>query len=296
MSSTPFDGSIAFSDPVAAYLRQRFRVKPGPTNSVNLSNSVISLHTPDSPDSLIFYSVNSVNSVKILYAELAKAYEPRQVEDRLYAKWQDGGYFRANPKSPKPHYSIVMPPPNITGKLTLGHVLNNTIQDILCRKARMEGREVLWLPAPTTPDSPRKPPSRSTSAIPRRKPDTTSPARNSSRASGSGKRNSAASSRNSSAKSAAPATGPANASPRPRLRPRRPGSLRQLYHEGLIYRGTRMVNWCPAPSRRFPTRKSSPPSKGLSLPRPLRTRRQPGQYLDVATTRPEPSWPTSPSP
>src|SRR5271156_4247458 len=78
--------------------------------------------------------------------ELAKAYEPQQVEDRLYAKWQEGGYFKADPKSGKPPYSIVMPPPNITGRLTLGHVLNNTIQDILCRKARMEGKEVLWLP------------------------------------------------------------------------------------------------------------------------------------------------------
>ncbi|HEX4138891.1 MAG TPA: valine--tRNA ligase [Candidatus Methylacidiphilales bacterium] len=78
--------------------------------------------------------------------ELAKAYEPQQVEDRLYAKWQDGGWFRANPKSAKKPYSIVMPPPNVTGRLTLGHVLNNTIQDILCRKARMEGKEVLWLP------------------------------------------------------------------------------------------------------------------------------------------------------
>jgi valyl-tRNA synthetase len=78
--------------------------------------------------------------------ELAKAYEPQQVEDRLYAKWQDGGWFRANPKSAKKPYSIVMPPPNITGKLHLGHVLNNTIQDILCRRARMEGKEVLWLP------------------------------------------------------------------------------------------------------------------------------------------------------
>ena len=78
--------------------------------------------------------------------ELAKAYEPQQVEDRLYAQWQASGIFRADPKSPKPPYSIVMPPPNVTGKLTLGHVLNNTIQDILARQARMEGKEVLWLP------------------------------------------------------------------------------------------------------------------------------------------------------
>jgi valyl-tRNA synthetase len=78
--------------------------------------------------------------------ELATAYVPQQVEDRLYQKWQESGVYVANPKSAKPPYSIVMPPPNVTGKLTLGHVLNNTIQDILSRKARMEGREVLWLP------------------------------------------------------------------------------------------------------------------------------------------------------
>ena len=78
--------------------------------------------------------------------ELPKAYEPQQVEDRLYAQWQESGVFRADPKSAKPAYSIVMPPPNVTGKLTLGHVLNNTIQDILARQARMEGKEVLWLP------------------------------------------------------------------------------------------------------------------------------------------------------
>src|SRR5271163_2770966 len=78
--------------------------------------------------------------------ELATAYQPQQVEDRLYAKWQESGVYRANPKSGRRPYSIVMPPPNITGKLTLGHVLNNTIQDILARKARMEGKEVLWLP------------------------------------------------------------------------------------------------------------------------------------------------------
>jgi valyl-tRNA synthetase len=78
--------------------------------------------------------------------ELAKAYEPTPVEERLYAAWLASGVFHADPASTKPAYSIVIPPPNITGVLTLGHVLNNTIQDILCRKARMEGKEVLWLP------------------------------------------------------------------------------------------------------------------------------------------------------
>jgi valyl-tRNA synthetase len=78
--------------------------------------------------------------------EISKAYEPQSVEDKWYQFWLDGKFFVANEHSAKPAYSIVIPPPNVTGVLTLGHVLNNTIQDILCRKARMDGKEVLWLP------------------------------------------------------------------------------------------------------------------------------------------------------
>jgi valyl-tRNA synthetase len=79
-------------------------------------------------------------------AELSKVYEPQAVEKKWYARWLTEGYFTADPASPKPPFSIVMPPPNITGVLTLGHVLNNTIQDVLARRARMQGFEVLWLP------------------------------------------------------------------------------------------------------------------------------------------------------
>ena len=79
-------------------------------------------------------------------SEISKAYEPQAVEDKWYQFWLDGKFFVADAKSPKPAYSIVIPPPNVTGVLTMGHVLNNTIQDILARKARMDGKEVLWLP------------------------------------------------------------------------------------------------------------------------------------------------------
>src|SRR6476620_6099494 len=79
-------------------------------------------------------------------AELSKAYEPAAVEAKWYARWLADGCFEADPASPKPAYSIVIPPPNVTGFLTLGHVLNTTIQDILARRARMLGKEVLWLP------------------------------------------------------------------------------------------------------------------------------------------------------
>ena len=79
-------------------------------------------------------------------SEIPKTYEPPAIEAKWYAFWEQNGCFAADPASTKPAYSIVIPPPNVTGSLTLGHVLNNTIQDILARRARMTGHEVLWLP------------------------------------------------------------------------------------------------------------------------------------------------------
>jgi valyl-tRNA synthetase len=79
-------------------------------------------------------------------SEIPKAYEPTQVEEKWYNYWLESKSFSANTNSEKPSYSIVIPPPNVTGVLTLGHVLNNTIQDILSRWSRMKGYEVLWLP------------------------------------------------------------------------------------------------------------------------------------------------------
>jgi len=79
-------------------------------------------------------------------AELSKRYDPKLVEPKWYRHWVENGDFVADLNSSKPAFSIVMPPPNITGVLTLGHVLNDTIQDVLARRARMRGFEVLWLP------------------------------------------------------------------------------------------------------------------------------------------------------
>src|SRR5437667_5038285 len=82
-------------------------------------------------------------------SEIPTAYEPRAVEARWYQYWLDQQCFVADParvSDKRPAYSIVIPPPNVTGMLHMGHVLNNTIQDILSRKARMDGKEVLWLP------------------------------------------------------------------------------------------------------------------------------------------------------
>jgi len=79
-------------------------------------------------------------------AELSKTYDPRTVEPKWYQRWIDNRDFEADVTSKKKPFSIVMPPPNITGVLTLGHVLNDSIQDILVRRARMQGFEALWLP------------------------------------------------------------------------------------------------------------------------------------------------------
>jgi valyl-tRNA synthetase len=78
--------------------------------------------------------------------ELAKAYEPKAVEEKWYREWETGGFFHARVPSDKEPYSIVIPPPNITGVLHMGHALNNTLQDILCRWKRMSGCNVLWMP------------------------------------------------------------------------------------------------------------------------------------------------------
>src|ERR1700747_844592 len=79
-------------------------------------------------------------------AELSKTYDPKTVEPKWYQSWTDNPDFVADATSKKKPFSIVMPPPNITGVLTLGHVLNDSIQDILVRRARMQGFEALWLP------------------------------------------------------------------------------------------------------------------------------------------------------
>ena len=78
--------------------------------------------------------------------ELASKYDPKEVEDRLYAKWESNGYFKAGEDPDKENFSIVIPPPNVTGQLHMGHALDETMQDILVRYKRMEGYNVLWQP------------------------------------------------------------------------------------------------------------------------------------------------------
>ena len=77
---------------------------------------------------------------------LAKTYNPKEFEDKIYKEWEEKGAFRAKIDKNKKPYTIVMPPPNITGKLHMGHALDQTLQDVLIRYKRMQGYSALWLP------------------------------------------------------------------------------------------------------------------------------------------------------
>lgn len=77
---------------------------------------------------------------------ISKTYNPREIEDKWYSYWIENRYFNSKPNPEKEPYTVVIPPPNVTGVLHMGHMLNNTIQDVLVRKARMEGKEACWVP------------------------------------------------------------------------------------------------------------------------------------------------------
>ena len=78
--------------------------------------------------------------------EMEKTYDHARVESTLYKTWEERGYFHARPNTGKPPYTIVIPPPNITGKLHMGHAIDETLQDVLIRYKRMSGYEALWMP------------------------------------------------------------------------------------------------------------------------------------------------------
>ncbi len=80
------------------------------------------------------------------YHELPKVYSPSEFEDRIYKNWSDKGYFTPDAKNTAPHFSVVIPPPNVTGQLHMGHALDETLQDILVRYKRMQGYNTLWVP------------------------------------------------------------------------------------------------------------------------------------------------------
>jgi valyl-tRNA synthetase len=221
-------------------------------------------------------------------AEISTAYAPASVETKWYNTWLRQKAFEARVTSAKPSYSIVIPPPNVTGVLTMGHVLNNTIQDILARRARMLGKEVLWLPGMDHAGI-------ATQTVVERQL----------RKEGKTRRE----------------LGRAEFVARVWEWKERHGGIIieqlkrlgcscdwsrgrftmdeeysrdvravfvDLYNQGIIYRGKRMVNWCPASLTALSDEEviSTPVSGSLYIIR-YEVVEQPGTCLEIATTRPE---------
>jgi valyl-tRNA synthetase len=247
--------------------------------------------------------------------ELDKAYNPSPVQEKLYARWLQSGLYHADPTSQKPPYAIVIPPPNVTGVLTLGHVLNNTIQDILCRRARLQGCEVLWLPG--TDHAGLATQTAVEKAL--RKPDTLPPTVRHCLTSKPHLWDTAAN------KPRIPLT--KHHIPREDLldlvwawtRDRGGTIIQQLkklgcscdwqrerftmddhyaravqqafidlYHRGYIYRGKRMVNWCPASLTAISDEEVIPtPQNSTLYTMRYETVEHPGHFVEIATTRPE---------
>ncbi|MEI6350975.1 MAG: valine--tRNA ligase [Verrucomicrobiota bacterium] len=222
-------------------------------------------------------------------SEISKAYEPQAVEEKWYARWLADNCFVADPASTKPAYSIVIPPPNVTGVLTLGHVLNNSIQDVLARRARMLGKEVLWLPGTDHAGI-------ATQTVVERRL------------------------RKEEGKTRRDLGREAFLERVWEWKEKHGGIIIQqlkklgcscdwgrerftmdaeysrevqavfvdLYHKGMIYRGKRMVNWCPVSLTALSDEEViMKPQNGTLFHMRYELADQPGQYLEIATTRPE---------
>lgn len=104
----------------------------------------MTIRHPTTTWQLLHFNLN--RSPHVRYAGWVMAYDPKGIEDKWYTAWESGGYMGADPKSDKPKFSLVMPPPNVTGTLHMGHALVTTLQDVIVRWKRMSGFETLWVP------------------------------------------------------------------------------------------------------------------------------------------------------
>ncbi|MFZ4115712.1 MAG: valine--tRNA ligase [Chthoniobacterales bacterium] len=221
--------------------------------------------------------------------DISTSYTPTDVEPYWYQRWVESGCFHADETSSAPAYSIVIPPPNVTGVLTLGHVLNNTIQDILARRARQTGHEVLWLPGTDHAGI-------ATQTVVERQ-----------------LRKEEKKTRHDLGRAAflervwewkkkqggiileqLKRLGCSCDWERERFTMDEAYSKKvqetfvDLYHKGLIYRGKRMVNWCPISLTALSDEEVFPKKqKGFLYYFKLEIVEEPGTWLEVATTRPE---------
>jgi valyl-tRNA synthetase len=219
-------------------------------------------------------------------ADITKSYDPRDVEKKWYAAWRDAGSFK--PAGAGEAYTIVIPPPNVTGVLTMGHVLNNTLQDILVRRARLEGKAALWIPGTdhagiatqtvverelrkekrTRRDLGREPFLERVWSWRREKGDIILQQLQALGCSCDWDRT--------------------HFTMDPAYSRAVLESFVRLYRAGAIYRGKRMVNWCPASQTALSDEEViMKPANGTLFEVRYELADRPGQYVQVATTRPE---------
>lgn len=222
-------------------------------------------------------------------SEISKAYTPTDVEPLWYQRWIDAACFHADETSSSPAFSIVIPPPNVTGVLTLGHVLNNTLQDILARRARQTGHEVLWLPGTDHAGI-------ATQSVVERQ-----------------LRKEEKKTRHDLGRTAflekvwewkkkhgdiileqLQRLGCSCDWERQRFTMDEAYSKKvqetfiDLYQKGMIYRGKRMVNWCPVSHTALSDEEVIPKKqKGILYHYKLELIEQPGTWIEISTTRPE---------
>lgn len=221
-------------------------------------------------------------------SEIAKAYQPSSVESYWYPRWVEAGCFAGKADPSKTPYCIVIPPPNVTGVLTMGHVLNNTIQDVLIRRARQQGKSVLWLPG--TDHAGLATQTRIEKEL---------------RKEGLSRRDLGREKFLSRAVQWRDKHGGIIIEQLKRLgascdwsrtvhtldKQYSRGVLEafvRLYKKGLIYRGKRMVNWCPASQTALSDEEViMKPHKGLFYRMRYELVDEPGKFLEISTTRPE---------
>jgi valyl-tRNA synthetase len=221
-------------------------------------------------------------------AEISTAYAPATVEEKWYNIWLQQNCFQADAQSAKAGYSIVIPPPNVTGVLTMGHVLNNTIQDILARRARMQGKEVLWLPGTDHAGI-------ATQTVVERQLRKAGKTRHD-----IGRTQFVARVWEWKERYGGIIIGQLKklgcscdwSRERFTMDEEYSRDVRavfvDLYHKGLIYRGKRMVNWCPASLTALSDEEVIPtPVSGILYIMRYEVVEEPGTFLEIATSRPE---------
>ena len=219
--------------------------------------------------------------------ELAKTYEPQEVESRIYDFWTKGGWFHAEPNPDKTPYTIVIPPPNVTGQLHMGHALDETLQDILIRFKRMQGYETLWLPG--TDHASIATEAKVVEAM--RKEGVTKDM-----VGRDGFLKRAWAWKNQYGNRIVDQLKKLGSScdwDRERFTMDEGCSdavkevFVRLYHEGLIYRGNRMVNWCPHCNTSISDAEVEYEEKDSHFWHLLYPVKETGEFLELATTRPE---------